>query len=212
MRTVVVLRQLWISLKFEGLNKWFWVLLLSDYYLNKVFTPDSFCCLPKASRTNCKHCAPRMSVSRQNFPRQQALGQGYRHALAALTCWCFDCLMRIMLCKRAFSQGKGLTDEVHVLRSTRTSNSKLSCPRQWQFLWWRISALWRNDFVEKAWTTGLHASPYFSQRLSDPLHFFPKYLQSGCCKKTADPPGFWGETAAAGGEDGSGDWKSGSRT
>ena len=38
MRTVVVLRQLWISLKFGGLNKWFWVLLLSDYYLNKVFT------------------------------------------------------------------------------------------------------------------------------------------------------------------------------
>ena len=68
-------------------------------------------------RMTCKNCAPRMSVSRQNFPRQQALGQGYRHALAALTCWCFDCLMRIMLCKRAFSQGKGLTDEVHVLRS-----------------------------------------------------------------------------------------------
>ena len=54
------------------------------------------------------------------------------------------------------------------------------------------------------------------------LHIFRNGFQILCIsfpnifsvvvQKTADPPGFWGETAAAGGEDGSGDWKSGSRT
>ncbi len=42
--------------------------------------------------------------------------------------------MRMMLCKRAFSQGKGLTDEVHVLRS-ENEQLKTELSKAWEFFY-----------------------------------------------------------------------------
>ena len=122
-QAIVDLFEIW------GLNKWFWVLLLSDYYLKQGVYPDSFCCLPKAAGRIASTALREWASQDRTFQGSKRWDRATDMHWLALTCWCFDCLMRIMLCKRAFSQGKGSDWRSACARAPRTSNSKLSCPR-----------------------------------------------------------------------------------